>query len=55
MAQLGEFSFIVLKVGQDLGATSAFLFPIVGMVVVLTTIFAPILIKKGTKMMVELF
>ena len=33
MAQLGEFSFIVLKVGQDLGATSAFLFPIVGMVV----------------------
>jgi CPA2 family monovalent cation:H+ antiporter-2 len=55
MAQLGEFSFIVLKVGQDLGATSAFLFPIVGMVVVLTTILAPMLIKKGTKMMVELF
>jgi CPA2 family monovalent cation:H+ antiporter-2 len=55
MAQLGEFSFIVLKVGQDLGATSAFLFPIVGMVVILTTIFAPMLIKKGTKMMVEVF
>ncbi len=53
MAQLGEFSFIVLKVGQDLGATSTFLFPIVGMVVVLTTIFAPFLIKKGTKMMVN--
>lgn len=52
MAQLGEFSFIVLKVGQDLGATSAFLFPIVGMVVVLTTVFAPMLIKKGTKMMI---
>ncbi|MGQ0772559.1 MAG: cation:proton antiporter domain-containing protein [Nitrososphaerota archaeon] len=52
MAQLGEFSFIVLKVGQDLGATSSFLFPIVGMVVVLTTVFAPFLIKKGTKMMV---
>ena len=52
MAQLGEFSFIVLMVGQDLGATSSFLFPIVGMVVVLTTIFAPFLIKKGTKMLV---
>jgi CPA2 family monovalent cation:H+ antiporter-2 len=52
MAQLGEFSFIVLMVGQDLGATSSFLFPIVGMVVVLTTILAPFLIKKGTKMMV---
>lgn len=53
MAQLGEFSFIVLKVGQDLGATSAFLFPIVGMVVVLTTIFAPFLIKKGTRIMIQ--
>ncbi len=53
MAQLGEFSFIVLKVGQDLGATSSFLFPIVGMVVVLTTVLAPILIKKGTKMMIS--
>ncbi|MGQ0606472.1 MAG: cation:proton antiporter domain-containing protein [Candidatus Nitrosotenuis sp.] len=52
MAQLGEFSFIVLMVGQDLGATSSFLFPIVGMTVVLTTILAPILIKKGTKMLV---
>ena len=52
MAQLGEFSFIVLMVGQDLGATSSFLFPIVGMVVVLTTIFAPFLIKKGTRMLV---
>ena len=52
MAQLGEFSFIVLMVGQDLGVTSSFLFPIVGMVVVLTTIFAPFLIKKGTRMLV---
>lgn len=52
MAQLGEFSFIVLMVGQNLGATSSFLFPIVGMVVVLTTILAPLLIKKGTKMLV---
>jgi len=52
MAQLGEFSFIVLMVGQDLGATSSFLFPIVGMCVVLTTVLAPFLIKKGTKMLV---
>jgi CPA2 family monovalent cation:H+ antiporter-2 len=53
MAQLGEFSFIVLMVGQDLGATSSFLFPIVGMVVILTTVLAPILIKKGTRMMIS--
>ncbi|RDJ31221.1 MAG: cation:proton antiporter [Crenarchaeota archaeon] len=55
MAQLGEFSFIVLKVGQDMGAISAFLFPIVGTVVILTTFLAPFLIKKGTKMMVDIF
>jgi CPA2 family monovalent cation:H+ antiporter-2 len=53
MAQLGEFSFIVLMVGQNLGATSSFLFPIVGMVVILTTVLAPILIKKGTRMMIS--
>jgi CPA2 family monovalent cation:H+ antiporter-2 len=49
MAQLGEFSFIVLKTGQDLGVVSDFLFPIVGMVVALTTFIGPMLVKMGTK------
>lgn len=49
MAQLGEFSFIVLKVGQDLGVISPFLFPIVGTVVVLTTFVGPMLVKLGTR------
>jgi CPA2 family monovalent cation:H+ antiporter-2 len=50
MAQLGEFSFIVLKTGQDLGVISAFLFPIVGTVVVITTFIGPLLVKFGTRM-----
>lgn len=50
MAQLGEFSFIVLKTGQDLGVVSDHLFPIVGAVVVVTTLLAPVLIKFGTRM-----
>jgi monovalent cation:H+ antiporter-2, CPA2 family len=50
MAQLGEFSFIVLKVGQDLGVISPFLFPIVGTVVALTTFVGPMLVKLGVRM-----
>ncbi|MEO9319077.1 MAG: cation:proton antiporter [Nitrososphaera sp.] len=49
MAQLGEFSFIVLKTGQDLGAISSSLFPIVGMVVAITTVVGPMLVRAGTK------
>lgn len=49
MAQLGEFSFIVLKTGQDLGVVSDFLFPIVGMVVALTTFIGPMLVKFGAR------
>lgn len=49
MAQLGEFSFIVLKVGQDLGVVSPFLFPIVGTVVALTTFVGPMLVKLGSR------
>lgn len=55
MAQLGEFSFIFLKAGQDLGVTSPTLLPIVGMVVILTTLVAPFLIKRGTKMLTSYY
>lgn len=50
MAQLGEFSFIVLKTGKDLNVISDMLFPIVGMVVAITTFFGVILVKTGTRM-----
>jgi len=49
MAQLGEFSFIVLKTGQDLGVIGASLFPIVGTVVVITTMVGPLMVRAGTK------
>lgn len=50
MAQLGEFSFIVLKTGKDLNVVSDMLFPIVGMVVAITTFIGVILVKTGTRM-----
>ena len=49
MAQLGEFSFIVLKTGQDLGVISNMLFPIIGMAVALTTFIGPMLVKLGSR------
>ena len=51
MAQLGEFSFIVLKTGQDLGVISHTLFPIIGMAVALTTFIGPMLVKLGSRVM----
>ena len=49
MAQLGEFSFIVLKSGQDLKVIDNMLFPIIGTAVALTTFIGPILVKFGSK------
>ncbi len=49
MAQLREFSFIVLKAGQDLGVISATLLPIIGMAVALTTFIGPLLVKIGSR------
>jgi K+:H+ antiporter len=49
MAQLGEFSFVVLKTGQDLGVVSNILFPIIGMAVALTTLVGPMLVKLGSR------
>ena len=49
MAQLPEFSFIVLKAGQDLGVISATLLPIIGMAVALMTFIGPLLVKIGSR------
>lgn len=45
MGQVGEFALIVVKAGQDLGATSAFLFPTVGVAVGVTAFLTPYLIR----------
>ncbi len=45
MGQIGEFAFIVVKAGQDLGVVSDFLLPIVGVAVMVTAFLTPYLIK----------
>ena len=45
MAQIGEFAFIVVKVGHDLGVLSDFLLPIIGVATIITAFITPYLIK----------
>jgi monovalent cation:H+ antiporter-2, CPA2 family len=45
MAQIGEFGFIVAKAGQDLGVTSSFLLPIIGVATMVTAFITPYLIQ----------
>lgn len=46
MVQIGEFSFIIATLGNSLGVTSHFLYPIVVSVSVITTFTTPMFIKK---------
>jgi len=45
LAQIGEFSFIIATLGQDLNVTSSFLYPIAVGVSVLTTFLTPYMMK----------
>jgi CPA2 family monovalent cation:H+ antiporter-2 len=49
MAQIGEFAFIVIKVGQDLGVISGFLLPIIGVATIITSFTTPYLIRFSFK------
>ena len=48
-APRGEFSIIIVKVGVDIGAVSAFLFPLVGIISIVTAFISPFLIKASDK------
>jgi CPA2 family monovalent cation:H+ antiporter-2 len=48
-APRGEFSIVIVKVGADMGAVSAFLFPLIGMISIITAIITPFLMKAGDK------
>jgi CPA2 family monovalent cation:H+ antiporter-2 len=45
LAQIGEFSFIIAALGQNLGVTSKFLYPIAVAVSALTTLATPYLLR----------
>lgn len=45
----GEFSIVIIKAGVDIGAVSSFLFPLIGIISIITALFSPFLIKAGDK------
>ena len=47
MAQIGEFAFIIAALGQSLGVTSSFLYPVVVAVSIITTFCTPYMIKMA--------
>ena len=48
-APRGEFSIVIVKAGVDIGAVSAFLFPLIGIISIITAFLSPFLIKAGDK------
>ena len=48
-APRGEFSIVIIKVGVDAGVVSAFLFPLIGIITIITAIITPFLVKLGDK------
>jgi CPA2 family monovalent cation:H+ antiporter-2 len=48
-APRGEFSIVIIKTGVDIGAVSTFLFPLVGVISIITAFLSPFMIKAGDK------
>jgi len=53
-APRGEFSIVIVKVGVDMGVVSAFLFPLIGLITIITAFMAPFLIRLGDKIIPKL-
>ena len=45
----GEFSIVIIKMGVDMGAVSSFLFPLVGIISIITAFISPFLMKASDK------
>jgi CPA2 family monovalent cation:H+ antiporter-2 len=45
----GELSLVVAKAGQDIGAITSSIFPILGVVTIVTTFMTPYIIKFGSR------
>ena len=53
-APRGEFSIVIVKAGVDIGAVSAFLFPLVGIISIITAFISPFLVKAGDRIIPKL-
>lgn len=48
-APRGEFSIVIVKTGVDIGAVSTFLFPLIGVISIVTAFLSPFLVKASDK------
>jgi len=53
-APRGEFSIVIVKVGVDMGVVSAFLFPLIGLITIITAFISPFLIRIGDRIIPKL-
>lgn len=45
----GEFSIVIIKTGVDIGAVSSFLFPLIGLISIVSAFISPFLIRASDK------
>ncbi|MEX2193044.1 MAG: cation:proton antiporter [Nitrosarchaeum sp.] len=48
-APRGEFSIVIIKTGVDIGAVSAFLFPLIGVISIVTAFITPFMVRASDK------
>lgn len=53
-APRGEFSIVIVKAGVDLGVVSSFLFPLIGVISIITSFITPFLFRVGDKVIPKL-
>lgn len=49
----GEFSIVIVKVGVDMGAVSSFLFPLIGIISIITAFITPFVIRTGDQIILK--
>lgn len=49
----GEFSIVIVKTGVDIGAVSSFLFPLVGIISIISAFISPFLIRVSDKVVAK--
>jgi CPA2 family monovalent cation:H+ antiporter-2 len=50
----GEFSIVIVKTGVDIGAVSSFLFPLIGIISIISAFISPLLIRASDKVIPKL-
>ena len=53
-APRGEFSIVIVKAGVDIGAVSTFLFPLIGIISIITSFITPFLFRAGDRVITKL-